>query len=93
MYMYMYMYNVHDYMYMYIVNSTTTLHNNNYTVRGMEIVSQLPDILAHFQYCSRPAPHILCIQLSFNLSDIHVHIRVKCSTYSCIVYTCTCTCK
>ena len=35
--------------------------------RGVEIVTQLTDILAYFH----PASHILCIQLIFNLPDIH----------------------
>ena len=39
-------------------------------VRGMEIVSQLFDILTYFHY-SCLAPHVLCVQLSFNLPDIH----------------------
>ena len=38
--------------------------------RSVEILSQLPDILTHFPL-SCPAPHILCIQFSFNLPDIH----------------------
>ena len=38
--------------------------------RGMEIVSQLFDILTYF-HNSCPAPHILCVQLSFSLPDIH----------------------
>ena len=37
---------------------------------GVEILSKLPDILAYFNH-SFPAPHILCIWLSFNLPDIH----------------------
>ena len=47
--------------------------------RGVEIVSQLPDIFTYFHHsCS--APHILCIQLSFNLPDIHYIYR----TMSCM---------
>ena len=37
---------------------------------GVETLNQLPDILTYFHY-SCPAPHILCIQFSFNLPDIH----------------------
>ena len=48
----------------------TNIHTCIYIHRGVEIVSQLPDILAYFQHPC-PAPHILCIQLSFNLPDIH----------------------
>ena len=49
------------------------------TNRGVEIVSRLLDILAYFHH-SFPAPHILCIQFSFNLPDIHCIYR----TMSCI---------
>ena len=38
--------------------------------RGVETLSQLLDILTYFHH-SCPAPHILCIQLSCNLPDIH----------------------
>ena len=34
------------------------------------VVSHLLDILAYFQHPC-PAPHTLCLQLSFNLPDIH----------------------
>ena len=40
-----------------------------FIVRGVETLSQLPDILTYFHH-SCPAPHILSIQLSFNLPDI-----------------------
>ena len=40
------------------------------TTRGVETLSQLPHILAYFHH-SYPAPHILCVQFSFNLPDIH----------------------
>ena len=41
--------------------------------RGVEIISQLPDILAHFQHPC-PASRILCIQLSFNLLGHTLHL-------------------
>ena len=62
--------------------------------RGVEIVSQLPDILAYFQHPC-PAPHILCIQLSFNLPDIYWTMSCMTGCFhtpdythglSCIVY-------
>ena len=58
--------------------------------RGVEIVSQLPDILACFHY-SCPAPHILCIQFSFNLPDIHQNYQTMSCMTGCFhtpVYTC-----
>ena len=40
--------------------------------KGVGTLSQLPDILTLFSSVhSCPAPHILCIQFSFNLLDIH----------------------
>ena len=39
-------------------------HKSSYT-QGVETLSQLSDILQHLS-----APHILCIQFSFNLPDI-----------------------
>ena len=64
-----------------------TEHSNLYTVyiythiaRGMGIESQLPDILAYFQH-SCPAHHILCMQFSFNLSDIH--LMMSCCITGC----------
>ena len=52
------------------------------TSRGVDRLSQLPDILTYmyFHY-SCPAPHILCIQFSFNLPDIHqIYQTVSCMT-------------
>ena len=45
----------------------THTHTYMYTYRGVEIVSQLPNILTYFHH-SCPDPHILCIQLSFRHS-------------------------
>ena len=72
--MYMY-YEQNNYMYIHIV----FLHVKMKTIselqviviaRGVETLSQLPDILAYLRHsCS--APRILCIQFSFVLPDIH----------------------
>ena len=53
-----------------LFNLTSELITLRFTCRGVEIVSQLPDILTYFHH-SCPAPHTLCIQFSFNLPDIH----------------------
>ena len=53
-----------------LFNLTSELITLRFTCRGVEIVSQLPDILTYFHH-SCPAPHTLCIQFSFNLLDIH----------------------
>ena len=48
--------------------------------RGVETLSQLPDILAYFHH-SCPVPHILCIQFSFNLPDIqYIYRTMSCMT-------------
>ena len=42
-----------------------------YICRGVETLSQLPDILIYFHHsCPAPHIHVLCIQLSFKLQDI-----------------------
>ena len=45
-------------------------HKDSVMIRGVKTLSQLLDILTYFHH-SCPAPHILCIQFSFNLPDIH----------------------
>ena len=51
-------------------NNSNSLWLSVCVCRGVDTLSRLPDILAYFHH-SCPAPHILCIQFSFNLPDIH----------------------
>ena len=64
-----------------------SLHQDSYQlsriiVRGVETLNQLPDILAYF-HLSYSALHILCIDLSFNLPDIHWIYRTMSCTTGC----------
>ena len=49
------------------IKSVTTL---NPSCRGVETLSELPDILTYFQHALLSCTHMLCIQFSFNLLDI-----------------------
>ena len=60
-------------------NISQTMIYSVHTCRGVETLSWLPDILTYFHH-SCPAPHILCIQSSFNLPDICLIYR----TMSCM---------
>ena len=51
-------------------SKAVSICNVHYHSQGMETLTQLLDILTYFHH-SCPAPHILCIQFSFNLPDIH----------------------
>ena len=52
------------------IQGVRTLRHFELFCRGVETLNRLPDILTYFRHCC-PAPHILCIQFSFNLPDIH----------------------
>ena len=56
--------------YQQLLMSDKTVTEHSSIIRGVETLSQLPDILTYFHH-SCPAPHILSIQFSFNLPDIH----------------------
>ena len=74
----------HTYMHACIHTHTHThTHIHVHTYRGVEIVSQLPNILTYFQY-SCPVPHILCIQLS--LLGMILHDWLAVSTHISLFY-------